>query len=199
MNYNVLFYSNQCDYCNTILKQLQQKKIPDSQLIRICVDKNRNIPSYITKVPTVISKNHKKPIVDEGVYMWINTLLSSSQQDQQSSRQFSHNIPQSNNPQINSSNEQNRSVNEQNNSSNEQINPYSPIEMTSSYSDSFSYLDNSDSSITHNFAFLDNSSGNNMQMGQQEQSGKPDQEDEYTKYMAARDADPEIRAPMRRI
>jgi hypothetical protein len=71
--------------------------------------------------------------------------------------------------------------------------------MTSNYSDSFSYLDNSESNITHNFAFLDESNDQPGIGNKQIQSNKPEQEDEYTKYMAARDADPEIQQPMRRI
>jgi hypothetical protein len=211
MNYNVLFYSNQCDYCNTVLKQLQQYNIPDSELIRICVDNNKNIPSYITKVPTVISKTHKQPIIDEAVFMWINTLLSKSNQRsnhqqhpiQQHSNQQQQPHPsqqQSSQPPPYQSNQPHQqSQPQQPDQSPDSINPYSPIEMTSSYSDSFSYLDNSESNITHNFAFLDqvdNGSGNNAQ---QEQSNKPEKEDEYTKYMAERDADPEIQQPMRRI
>jgi hypothetical protein len=203
MNYNVLFYSNQCDYCNTILKQLQQQNIPDSELVRICVDNNKNIPGYITKVPTIISKTHKQPIIDEAVFMWINTLLrgSESQQQQQSQQQQPHQQQ----PHQQQQSHQQQSYQQQSHQQppqppqSDSINPYSPIEMTSNYSDSFSYLDNSESNITHNFAFLDQSNDQSGIGNHQIQSNKPEQEDEYTKYMAARDADPEIQQPMRRI
>ena len=182
MNHNVLFYSNQCDYCNTILKQLKTNNVNDSQLIRICVDGNKNIPRYITKVPSIISKTHKQPLVDEAVYMWINTLINSTQQN-------------SNHTHINTNHNTNQNTNHTQET--QSINPYSPMEMTSTYSDSFSFIDNSQSNITHNFAFLDNS--NNNISTQNVQTEKPDQEDEYSKYMSARDNDPQIQQPMRRI
>ena len=43
MNYNVLFYSNQCDYCNTILKQLQQHGSRTSHAVSIKFQKHQNI------------------------------------------------------------------------------------------------------------------------------------------------------------
>ena len=194
MNYNVLFYSNNCDYCNTILKQLKQNNIQDNDLIRICVDNNRNIPKYINKVPTIISKTHKQPIIDEGVYMWINTLIQNGSNMQQRSNMQQHaNMQQPSNMQQ----QQQPSDMQQ---SNESINPYSPIEMASTYSDSFSYLDNSNDTITHNFAYLNNSNNSNMSnQSNASQQQKPEQEDEYTKLMNARDNDPEILQPMRRI
>ena len=49
---NVLFYSNKCNYSRSILNDANHLK----DLVKICVDNNRNVPNSIRTVPTIVTK-----------------------------------------------------------------------------------------------------------------------------------------------
>jgi hypothetical protein len=66
-----IFYSNNCQYCNKLLKIIKDEKLnEDCQLI--CFESNPDkIPEFITNVPTIIAQNLSKPLVGLEAVEWI--------------------------------------------------------------------------------------------------------------------------------
>ena len=48
----ILFYSNKCKYCESMIDILKTKNYIRFKLI--CIDDNKNLPPYLTKVPTLL-------------------------------------------------------------------------------------------------------------------------------------------------
>lgn len=67
---DILFYSNNCDYCNEILSILVKKNII-SRFMRVCVDENRfSLPAFVDRVPIVFTRNDEV-ISDEVILQYI--------------------------------------------------------------------------------------------------------------------------------
>lgn len=70
---NVCFYSNKCDYCKAFFEEL--KKTPYKSEFRfVCVDPSPHrpqLPSWLTKVPTLVIAGANQPLTDNQVYNWI--------------------------------------------------------------------------------------------------------------------------------
>jgi len=66
-----VFYSTKCQYCDTLLKTIQNEKLND-QCQLICFESNpTRIPDFITNVPTIIAQNLSKPLVGFEAIHWI--------------------------------------------------------------------------------------------------------------------------------
>jgi len=66
-----VFYSNKCQYCENLLRSIQNEKLVD-QCQLICFETNADkIPNIITNVPTIIAKNLLKPLVGLEAIEWI--------------------------------------------------------------------------------------------------------------------------------
>ena len=46
----------------------------------ICIDDNKNLPPYLSKVPTLIVPDVNKPLEGKNAFMWINTIFNFDQE-----------------------------------------------------------------------------------------------------------------------
>lgn len=69
----LLFYSTYCKHCNNLFSFKEND--PDFKKIKkICVDKDKNLPPQITKVPTLVSDELLAPITGKEVFAYFNCL-----------------------------------------------------------------------------------------------------------------------------
>lgn len=218
----VVFYSNSCPHSKDFLVRLNQfdKGLFD-RFVKICVDNNPSIPDCIDSVPTIIAPSHSYPLTDNAVFMWLDTVADnyrSKQNDSQFLQQAQHQQQQQHQHHQHQQQQQQHTSNQPQGQAQQAppedkgITPYNPGEMGTSYSDGFSFLDDS-MGMSHNFSFLDGAMPGKMPgQGAQSQvpnSGSidrpmmskecsPDIDANYEKYMSSRDNDPYIaQAPKR--
>ncbi len=66
-----VFYSNKCQYCDNLLKAIQNERLVEHCQL-ICFETNpEKIPNIITNVPTIIAKDLMKPLVGMEAIVWI--------------------------------------------------------------------------------------------------------------------------------
>ena len=75
----ILFYSNKCKYCESLISILKTKGLLQG-FKTICIDENKNLPPYLTKVPTLIVPDVNKPLEGKNAFMWVNTIFSFNQE-----------------------------------------------------------------------------------------------------------------------
>ena len=119
-NQYILYYSNYCINCKEFINILCKNSIY-SNFKKINVSVNRNYPSIIKSVPTIIVPNIERPLIGEEVFQWLEHFSSKRTKTMQ-----------------------------------EEIIPYSPGEMGSGLTDSYSYLDSKDTEqpMEHTFSFI---------------------------------------------
>ena len=71
----ILFYSNKCKYCESMIDILKTKGLYQGFKL-ICIDDNKNLPPYLTKVPTLIVPDVNKPLEGKNAFMWVNTIFN---------------------------------------------------------------------------------------------------------------------------
>ena len=128
----VLFYSPYCKYSIKLWKKLKEKKLLDS-VIKFNVSQNKNIPKYITSVPTLMVIG-RQPIKGDAIEMYFNSLSHSNNNRTNLNKDTF----------VNSNND---------NDKKEGINDYLPSEMNNNWSDGYSYI-GSKKPINHRYAFL---------------------------------------------
>lgn len=66
-----VFYSNNCQYCNKLLKYIQEENL-NNECSLICFESNPDkIPEFITNVPTIIAQYLSKPLIGLEAVEWI--------------------------------------------------------------------------------------------------------------------------------
>lgn len=66
-----VFYSNTCQYCEKLLRTIQNEKLNDRCQL-ICFESHPDkIPDFITNVPTIVAKNLSKPLVGLEAIEWV--------------------------------------------------------------------------------------------------------------------------------
>ena len=73
MNVNILFYSTKCNYCYQFINLLKSENMLN-YFKMICVDNNKNIPSIVTKVPTIIISKTNNIYMANEAFQWLNNL-----------------------------------------------------------------------------------------------------------------------------
>ena len=155
---HVIFYSEQCKYSKELIELIHTTAFRNT-FVKINVDYNRNLPKSIKTVPTIIVPTHKEPLSGNSAFMWVSTMSrtqgESGRQQQQQQQQG-----------------QGQSQGQQTNNGDDDISPFFASEMSSKFSDNFSFIENNNP-LMHQFSFLDESMGNQGQgQGQgQESSG----------------------------
>jgi len=71
----ILFYSNKCKYCESLIDILKGKNLYHG-FKTISIDNNNNLPPYLTKVPTLIVPDINKPLEGKNAFMWVNTVFN---------------------------------------------------------------------------------------------------------------------------
>jgi len=70
-NINILFYSNNCETCKSLIKILENEKLIQ-YFLPVCVDdKLERLPPQIEVVPTMIVKNMNKPLIAEETFEYV--------------------------------------------------------------------------------------------------------------------------------
>ena len=68
---NILFYSKKCEYCGKIINLINEIDSFEKYKF-ICIDENDQYP-YIHRVPTLIVKQIKKPLIGINAFNWIKS------------------------------------------------------------------------------------------------------------------------------
>jgi hypothetical protein len=83
-----LFYSNMCHHSSRLINRIKPTNLANN-LNFICIDNPQlNIPKFITSVPTLYDPNIGRPITDNELFNWVDTILGNVKSAQ----------PQYNNP-----------------------------------------------------------------------------------------------------
>jgi len=86
----ILFYSNKCSYCESLINILKSKNLIQG-FKTICVDNNSTLPPYLTKVPTLIIPDVNKPLEGKNAFIWVNTIFSFNQETNNFSNKVNNN------------------------------------------------------------------------------------------------------------
>ena len=143
----VLFYSKTCTNCRNLWKILIDKNKLE-QFVKICIDNNNKIPSIITSVPAVLI-NGRSPIFGNAINMY---LTSSNPAAPQIGSNAKPNFQAP--PKLTRSLDKKPSVKTSTNGL-ENILDFNPIEMSSSLSDSYSFIQNNPEPIDFCYQFID--------------------------------------------
>ena len=126
MSKPVLFYSPSCSHCINLWKNLKELNILD-KIIKINSNKTK-VPNYIKSVPTLIVEG-RDPIKGESILMYFKSAEP---------------------PKVSLNNSSNNSLNV----SNEGVEDYMAGEMGGSWSDNYSFIENTNP-IKHSYSFID--------------------------------------------
>jgi len=69
MTDNIIFYSNNCNYCISVLDKLKTEKIT---MKYVCIDDDTiKLPPFLNVVPTIYLNTEQKIIIDDEIIQWI--------------------------------------------------------------------------------------------------------------------------------
>lgn len=68
---NIIFYSKKCEYCSKIINLISEIDSIEKYKF-ICIDGNNKFP-YIQRVPTLVIKQVKKPLIGINAFNWIKS------------------------------------------------------------------------------------------------------------------------------
>ena len=151
----ILFYSNECQHSNKLLESINNTSFINNITLCSVDDLSITIPDFIQSVPTIYIPNQQRILTDNGLIMYINTELSKSSRFQPPPQQPPHQQPPQSQPP-----QQKTPMN-----SSEDIMAYHKNEMSSDFSDSYSFIeeDSKESNgFTHNYTFLEDEKKDNQ-------------------------------------
>lgn len=156
-----LFYSKKCQHCAEILNKIRLAGGSfGSNFDYVLIDGNRNLPTFLKEVPTLIVPNYPQPMTGEAVFMWIDTQLrrnASMNQPQASGQRM---MPMSGGqPQ---QQQQQAKVEGAIATNMEGLSFYNAMEM-SGFGDSYMSLEGDDNSQEHCFVFIDEKGNKQVQ------------------------------------
>lgn len=148
----ILFYSKNDQRSKNLWSKLSKENRLNN-FLKICVDNNPKIPSIITTVPSIFIKG--RPVIyGPAIQMYLNNMQPSN----------------------NSIVSQDRTGNPSNHPSvsggapiqpSEGLNDFNPVEMSSRWSDSYSFIQDNPEPMSFSFQFLQNDNAQPTQNGQQ--------------------------------
>lgn len=174
---DILFWSPQCPYSRNLLNRIQNTPMMDKIILFNVHDTSYELPNFVQAVPTLFLKVQRKVLINESLTQWVNQQLHFYAQQQYNSG----NIPGGAQPAPTSSpNDQAGLLSNPNNGNYNQskkvpgqiINPdrdddlagkndvqngileYNPGEMSTGFSDNFSFISNDKAVAPHNYAFV---------------------------------------------
>lgn len=167
-----IYYSNQCQHSRELVT-LINKNNAKKQFQYVCVDNNSNIPPNVQSVPTLLVQDNQqnKLMVGEEIFKYIESLFNNNQSiDNNSNQSTGGGDPEA----------------------------WHINEMGSSYSDMYSFIDDTSSAINHSFSFLDgnnntpevsNNNNNNNNFANQNMSGQMSSNNNDYKDKLSQDVD----------
>ena len=137
----MLFYSNRCSHCRQFLQELQDLTV-SSSVHRISIDTTprERIPSTVKSVPTLILAGQMQPLVGDQAFGWLHSQKQQQQAQMQQRMQQMHqqqSSAQTGGPPSVSANGGGA------NGSGSEPSAWQCTEMGASFSDTYSFLDNS--------------------------------------------------------
>jgi hypothetical protein len=172
MSKDFIFYSNYCEHSKKLLDILNNNNMLNNFEL-CCVDSNDiQIPDFIECVPTLYITAQKRVLSNDGLFHYINIESNKSQQQQphqqqqpqqqQQQQQFQQQQQpqqqfQQQQPQQQPQQQQQQQPQQQQNpngNSNDEISGYFSKEMSSTFSDDYSFLEGN-TQIEHSYTFLD--------------------------------------------
>jgi hypothetical protein len=156
-NKPILFFSRKCQNCQALWSRLQQENRLND-FIKICIEDNPSkIPPMIKSVPTIYIKD-RQPIVGSAINLFLNSPMASAPPAQVSQQQPpSHSQPTNQAPPQTQTSTNGLGG----------IGDYNPVEMSSNWSDSYSFIQDNPCPMGFCFDFL----GGNEQNTNGQQSG----------------------------
>ncbi len=73
-NENILFYSKKCKFCSQLINLISDIDSVDKYVF-ICLDNEREKYPYIQRVPTLITKQIKQPLIGINAFNWIKSTV----------------------------------------------------------------------------------------------------------------------------
>tara|TARA_B110000211_G_scaffold235008_1_gene308366 strand:+ start:8011 stop:8466 length:456 start_codon:yes stop_codon:yes gene_type:complete len=148
MSQPILFYSKKNAECISLWKYLKNKNKLDT-FVKICVDNNKKIPKTITSVPSVYIKG--RPLINgKAIYMFLNSNIT--QTPSRSAPVFNGAARTAQTTNTDKKPEFTSSTNNL-----EGILDFSPIEMSGSFSDSYSFLQENPKPLDFCFEYIEKS------------------------------------------
>ena len=157
----ILFYSKNDQRSINLWSKLSKENRLDN-FLKICVDNNNRIPSIIKTVPSIFIKG--RPVISgPAIQMYLNNMQSSQAavvpQDNGGNPSSHPSISGNNVPQ-----------------QNEGLNDFNPVEMSSRWSDSYSFIQENPEPMSFSFQFLQNDNSQPTQGSQQPNAVRQEQQ-----------------------
>lgn len=73
---SVLFYSRKCPNCLELLKKLREEQMLEIFDELFLVDGRKQLPPWLTAVPTIIVPDSNKPLVGDDAFSWVTYKLN---------------------------------------------------------------------------------------------------------------------------
>lgn len=175
---DILFWSPQCPYSRNLLNRIQNTPLMDRIILFNVHDSRYKLPPFVQSVPTLFLKVRREVLVNESLTQWIDQQIHYMANQQVSSGHMpggsqpapssnpnnpsgllgnpntgGYNQPHPNTPRRKEIATQNDDLTG-NNSKPQQISEFNPGEMSSGFSDSFSFIGNDKAVASHNFSFI---------------------------------------------
>ena len=154
MSKPILFYSKSDSECINLWKYLESKQRLE-EFLKVCVDNNPRIPKNITTVPSIFIKN--RPLIyGQGIKFFLDTPSPIPSQPQ-----FKENKSSNNNPNISSTFDKPPVIETSTNNLGG-IADFNAIEMGSTYSDKYSFIQDNPAPMNNQYQFLDDLKNNSI-------------------------------------
>lgn len=140
----MLFYSNRCSHCRQFLQELQDLSV-SSSVHRISIDTTprERIPSTVKSVPTLILAGQMQPLVGDQAFGWLHSQKQQQQAQMQQRMQQMHQQQSSAQMGGPPSGSANGGATGSATGSGSEPSAWQCTEMGASFSDTYSFLDNS--------------------------------------------------------
>jgi hypothetical protein len=163
---NFIFYSKKCEFSQNLLNIIVKGTIQEFFTF-VCIDDPRiNIPPYIKSVPSMILVVEKRVVVDDELFNYVNMLAKMKSGSVKNSSSSNNQQEQPRNNAVQSQMNSSTQLSNGRITGDDNISAYHNIENSSSLSDNYSFLTETNDDLAgqkgggqiglgHNFAFLD--------------------------------------------
>ena len=168
-NPHILFWSNKCPHCREFIQLLDNSKF-HNVFKKYCIEHLQKIPNGIFEVPTIIVPGINLPLSGENVFKWFqqntqaNTLQTNLQPEPPSVSNAIANGSTMGREEFSNTTQTQVKVNKKDARPNfseppslgkpiEEPSPFG-LEMSSKFSDIYSYLENGENGLVHSFEYL---------------------------------------------
>lgn len=167
---DILFYSPKCQYSRGLLEKIQNTPIMNTIVPFNVHEPKHKIPGFVKAVPTLFLVQRREVLVNQALNQWVVqqiNMYASNQNNTGNNPNESHSAPTGN--MVNPNMMQNRGnqgpskkpimglkddLKGELNNTTQGISDFNPGEMSSGFSDGYSFLENDEAVASHGFAFI---------------------------------------------